>query len=133
MRRSTIDEAVTEIYKGGSIKNAVNNIVGRSTAGRRMREQDATKQAKIPDVDNLEPFSFFIPDDRSLHRFTLGLYREFQADYPKLSHKVSRARNGFEVKISGLPRFPDIKHRLSSVSAGMGGVDPIIPDDHKLV
>ncbi|KKL77907.1 hypothetical protein LCGC14_2030150, partial [marine sediment metagenome] len=116
-----------------SIKSAVNKIVGRREGGRRVHEVDATKQTKIPDVDNIEPFSFFIPDDRSLHRFTLGLYREFQADYPKLSHKVSRARNGFEVKISGLPRFPDIKHRLSSVSAGMGGVDAIVPDTHKLV
>ncbi len=130
MNRATIDEAITGIYKGGSVRRSVSRVVGRAKG---IREVDATKQTKIPDVDNIEPFTFFIPDDRSLHRFTLGLYREFQATYPSLSHKVSRARNGFEIKISGLPRLPDIKHRLSSVSAGMGGVDPIVPDDHTIV
>jgi len=131
MNRATIDEAVQGIYKGKPVKEAVQSIVSKSR--RRIREVDATKQTKIPDVDNIEPFTFFIPDDRSLHRFTLGLYREFQAQYPSLSHTVNRARSGFEIKISGLPRFPDIKHRLSSIGAGQGGNDPVVPDDHTLV
>ncbi len=132
MNRSAIDEAITGVYKGGSVHKAVGRVVRRATGGR-LKEADAVTQTKIPDVDNEEPFSFFIPDDRSLHRFTAGLYTQFQGEYPKVSHTVNRARNGFEIKISGLPRLPDIKHRLSVIGAGQGGNDPVVPDDHKLV